>query len=102
MDDSVFENESRVQTRIQKAFEDLGLPKSAAYDIGFHMTDWFGDIQEMESVFGSSNDATDDEVIEFVMKFLAHVPNHLNAAHKLSGFGKLDDVFGVGIFEDDE
>jgi hypothetical protein len=29
------------------------------------------------------------------------VPHHVNAAAKLSGLGKVEDVFEVGIFEDD-
>ncbi len=44
---------------------------------------------------------SNEEIELFIYKFLAHVPNHLVAAKKLSGIGTTEDIFNVGIFEDD-
>jgi hypothetical protein len=66
------------------------------------MTDWLHNVREMEDIYADIENRSDDEIIAFVMTFLAHVPNHLNAAAKLSGVGSVNDVFQVGIFDEDE
>lgn len=96
------ENETKIQKRIQKAFEDAGYSESNSYDISFHMTDWLGDIEELQRVYSNIEDLSNDDILEFVYKFVAHVPNHLNAAMKLAGIGPVTDVFGANIFDDDE
>lgn len=102
MSETIFEKEIKIQQRISKAFEEFAENQTIAHDIGFHMTDWLGDIKDLLEVYSNIENLSDDEITGFVYKFLAHVPNHLNAAHKLTGLGKLDDVFNVGIFEDDD
>jgi hypothetical protein len=77
-------------------------PSSIAYDISFHMTDWLSDVKELLRVYSDIDNLSDDEIINFVYRFVAHVPNHLNAAMKLSGAGAVRDVFGVNIFEEDK
>lgn len=99
--DSILENEIKIQQRIQTAFEEMGETTSVAHDIAFHMTDWLSDIKDLQEVYSNIENLSTDEITAFVYKFLAHVPNHLNAAMKLSGIGKVEDVFNVGIFEDD-
>lgn len=73
-----------------------------AFDIGFHMTDWLSDIQKLEYVYLNIERLSSDEITRFVRQFVSHVPNHLNAAMKLSGMDSVTDVFEVGIFEDDD
>lgn len=80
----------------------MDLPNPVAQDIAFHMTDWLADLQDLQEIFSNIENVTNDELTDFLYRFLAHVPNHLNAAAKLSGIGKVKDVFNVGIFEDDK
>ena len=101
MTNSLVENEFNIRQRIQTAFEEIEETSSVAHDIAFHMTDWLSDIKELQAIYSKIENVPNDEIISFIYKFLAHVPNHLNAAMKLSGIGKVADVFQVGIFEDD-
>lgn len=101
MKNSIFENEIKIQKRIQTAFEEIEETKAFAHDIAFHMTDWISDINDLQEIYSNIEMVSNDEITGFVYKFLAHVPNHLNAAMKLSGIGKVEDVFGVNLFEDD-
>ncbi len=101
MNHSIVENEIKIQQRIKSAFEESSEMRGAAQDIAFHMTDWLSDIKDLQDIYSNIENVTNDEITSFVYKFLAHVPNHLNAAMKLSGIGKVEDVFQVGIFEDD-
>ncbi|MDQ3798610.1 MAG: hypothetical protein M3384_04100 [Acidobacteriota bacterium] len=75
--------------------------RAVSHDIAFHMTDWIADVKDLLETYSNIQNLSDDEITEFVYKFLAHVPNHLNAAMKLSGIGKIEDVFNANIFEDD-
>jgi hypothetical protein len=70
-------------------------------ELAFHLTDWVSDIEDLIKTYSNIDNLSNDEITSFFYKFLAHVPNHLNAATKLSGIGKIEDVFRVGIFEDD-
>jgi hypothetical protein len=44
---------------------------------------------------------TNDQVFDIVLRFLAHVPNHVAAAKKLAGLGPIEDIFGVGVLVED-
>ena len=93
MINSVFENEAKIQERIQTAFKEIEETQSVANDIAFHMMDWLSDLKDLQDIYSNIENVTNDEITHFVYKFLAHVPNHLNAAKKLSGMGKIEDVF---------
>jgi hypothetical protein len=93
--------ENKIRQKIQLAFEELLEKKSVSQDIAFHLTDWISDLRDLIETYSKIDNLSNDEITSFVYKFLAHVPNHLNAAYKLSGFGKVEDVFQVGIFEDE-
>ena len=93
---------THIANRIQRAFEAIGEEEAVARDIGFHMTDWLQDAVELLDTYEKIDSLSDEEITGFLYKFLGHVPNHLNAAAKLSGMGKVEDVFKIGIFEDDE
>lgn len=101
MSNSIFDREKDIQSRIKKAFESSAIPDETAFDISFHMTDWFGDLRGMQELFANIDEVSDDEIKGFIIAFLAHVPNHLNAAKKLVGLGPVEDVFRVGILEED-
>jgi hypothetical protein len=96
----IWEKETYIQKRIAAAFGD-NFEEKTAHDIAFHMTDWLSDIKGLEDIYSNVDSLTNEEIRSFVCGFLAHVPNHLNAAAKLSGVGKVEDVFEVGIFDDD-
>jgi hypothetical protein len=93
--------EEKIRRRIQSAFEEMEETKPVARDIAFHLTDWLSDIEDLIKTYSNIDNLSNDEITSFVYKFLSHVPNHLNAATKLSGIGKIEDVFQAGIFEDD-
>ncbi len=100
MNKEIVFDEKRIQQRIQTAFEEMDETKNSAYDISFHMTDWISDVNELVKVYSNIDKLDNDEITHFIYKFLAHVPNHLNAAMKLSGMGKVEDIFNVGILEE--
>ncbi len=76
--------------------------KPNAAEIAFHLTDWLADLKELQDIYSNIDNVTNDELTVFFYQFLSHVPNHLNAAAKLGGLGKIQDVFQSGIFEDDD
>lgn len=96
------EKETAIQKRIQKAFEESGYSEKDSDDISFHMTDWLQDIDDLQRVYSNIDKLSNNEITSFIYKFVAHVPNHLNAAMKLTGIGPVADVFETNIFEDEE
>ena len=96
------QNRKLVKERIAKALVDLEISKEIADDIAFHMTDWKENLLQIIQLHESPTLLSDDQVQNIVLDFLAHVPNHLAAAKKLSGSGPIEDVFSVGVFEEDE
>lgn len=93
------EKETLIRQKLEGVFNELGREK--ARDIAFHMTDWLSDLEEIHQMFSRIDEVNHSEVETFIYRFLAHVPNHLVAAKKLSGMGSTNDIFNVGIFEDD-
>lgn len=53
------------------------------------MTDWVHDVDDLISLYDSPDGFTNDQVVDIVLRFLAHVPNHVAAAKKLVGLGPL-------------
>lgn len=102
MSDSNFENEIKIQQRIRIAFQEKGATSSVALDIAFHIMDQLPDVEDLPGIYSNTENLSNDEITGFVYKFLAHVPNHLNAAMKLSGIGKVENVFNVNISEDED
>lgn len=97
------ERETVIRERISHVFQnEFEMSRETADDIGFHMTDWLGDVEELLNIYSHINEKSDEEISAFVLRFVAHVPNHLNAAMKLTGIGPVTDVFKVGIFDEDE
>ena len=102
-DMSLREREKVIRERISNVFQnEFEMPRETADGIGFHMTDWLGDVEELLNIYSHINETSDEDISAFVLRFLAHVPNHLNAAMKLAGLGPVTDVFEVGIFKEDE
>ena len=88
--------------RVTRALVSLGVPKAKARDAAFHMSDWKADLDEWAAVWEDPEAFDDEKLTEIVYGFLIHVPNHVNAAKKLLELGPVEDVFGVGVLEDDE
>lgn len=94
MGNSLIHRESIIRERIESAFiEESEKPERVASDIGFHMTDWIDDLQLIQEFYSNIERASNEEIVSFIYRFLIHVPNHLNAAMKLSGIGKVEDIF---------
>lgn len=95
------ESRDRVKERIAAAFA-LDLDSRVAEDIAFHMTDWKKNLEEFTELYNQVEQLSDEQIRKFVIRFLAHVPNHVAAAKKLIGLGPIEDVFKVGVLEEDE
>lgn len=94
-------NTRKLSSKIADAFAASMVSREAAKDIGFHMTDWDHNVDDLISLYENPENFTNDQIVEIVLRFLAHVPNHVAAAKKLSGLGPIEDVFEVGVlFED--
>ena len=91
----------RIRKKIIIAFLASGLDEAVAIDIAFHMTDWKEDLDELTRLYEMEKPSA-DKICSTIIKFLAHVPNHLAAAKKLSGLGPIEDIFNVKVFEEDE
>ena|ERR1700742_146227 len=91
-----------VRERITAAFLHSGLAENAAQQIAFHMTDWEEDLEQIQRMYSQVHEISDDELRELIISFLTHVPNHVAAAKKLIGLGPIEDIFEVGVLEEDE
>lgn len=96
------ERSKLVKTRIAEAFAEFELKPGVSEDIAFHMTDWEEDLFAFVHLYESAERLSNDEIRKVIIKFLAHVPNHVAAAKKLAGVGPIEDIFEVGVLLDDE
>jgi hypothetical protein len=95
-------NTEKLKDRIAQAFaSSMGEPEIAR-DVAFHMTDWDYNVDDLIKLYEQPEAFSDDEILNIVIQFLVHVPNHVAAAKKLAGLGPIEDVFEVGVFEEDE
>ena len=88
--------------RIATAFQRIGLEPMVANDIAFHMTDLEDDLNQILKLYQESEQLKDEEIRRIIIKFLAHVPNHVAAAKKLAGLGPIEDIFNVGVLVEDD
>ena len=95
-------NIEKVKDRIVQAFTSLVDDPEVARDIAFHFTDWDHDLGDLIRLYEQPEAFSDDEIQSIVIRFLAHVPNHLAAAKKLVGLGPIEDLFKVGVLDEDE
>ena len=94
-------NAEKLRDRIAQAFtESMGEPEVAG-EIAFHITDWAENVDDLVRLYDQAESLSDEEIRRIVIQLLAHVPNHVAAAHKLIGMGPIRDAFGVGIHEED-
>ena len=94
-------NVEKLRDRIAKAFTDsMGQPE-AAREVAFHVTDWAENVDDLVRVYEQAESMSDEEIRKIIIQLLAHVPNHLAAAKKLIGLGPIEDVFSVGVHEED-
>lgn len=87
--------------RLEAAFIAGEVEQAIAWDIAFHLTDWADDLNEIIRLYEQAQPLTDDEIRAIIYPILAHMPNHLAAAKKLSGMGPIDDIFALGVCEED-
>ena len=93
----------QLRDRIVRIFIDsMEAKPKVARDIAFHMTDWDHNLEDMVKLYEHQESLSDDEIIAIIIQFLAHVPEHVAAAKKLAGIGRLTDIFEVGVLEEDE
>jgi hypothetical protein len=88
--------------RVTRALVSSGVEESKAQEVAFHMADWKTDLDEWAGVWEDPERFNDEELTDIIYGFLVHVPNHVVAAKKLLELGPIEDVFGVGIFEEDD
>jgi hypothetical protein len=95
-------NKEILRARIAKAFATSMDLSEVAEDIAFHMTDWDHNVDDLIRLYEQPESFSNDEIVHLLMKFLAHVPNHVAAAKKLAGLGPIEDVFEVGVLQEDK
>ena len=95
-------NGSAIRKRLIDALvssgDDYGSEKDLK-DIAFHMTDWLTDLKEWVELCQNPSALSDDEVLDVLIGFLVHVPNHIAAASKLAIDTPVRDIFSVGAVE---
>jgi hypothetical protein len=92
-----------VRKRIAEALSSsLGMEMAEADEVAFHLIDWKRDLDELVKIYEKADELGDEYIQEIVIKFLAHVPNHVAAAKKLVGLGPIEDVFNVGVLKEDD
>lgn len=94
--------EEFLKNRIAEAFAANELESHVVNDIAFHMTDWKKDLDRLVNLYNNIESSNDSEIQEVIIRFLAHAPNHIAAAKKLAGLGPIEDVFEVGVLQEDD
>ena len=90
----------QLRDRIAKIFTDsMEETPEVARDIAFHMTDWDHNLEDIVRLYEQQEKLSDDEIIDIIIQFLAHVPEHVAAAKKLAGVGPITDIFEVGLLQ---
>ncbi len=90
----------QIRNRLVTVLADT-LDEAIAGEIAFHLTDWKEDLESLVQIYEKEESLSDEQVSKIIYMFLAHVPNHLAAAKKLIGLGPIEDVFSVGVTEED-
>src|SRR5688500_844078 len=88
--------------RVTRALVAGDIPAAQARDAAVHMSDWKADMDKWSADWANPDGFDDEELRRVIYGFLIHCPNHINAAAKLLGRGPVEDLVGVGIFEEDE
>ena len=92
-----------IRDRIQRALDSSpNFTTAQAREIGFHMLDWSEDLSELVDLFFDPEGHTDSEVLDALMGFLIHAPNHIAAAAKLMTGVPVADIFEVGAVKEEE
>ena len=92
----------QISERVAAALISSGLEEGRATEVAFHMADWVDDLERLRELWHNLDGVSDEKLRVAIYQFLAHVPNHLAAAKKLSGLGAIEDTFNVGVLTEDE
>ena|ERR1700687_230127 len=92
----------KLKNRIVQAFTSSLHDPEVAREMAFHLTDWDHNLDDLIRLYEQPEAFSDDQIQSIVIQFLAHVPNHVAAAKKLAGIGPIEDIFKVGVLEEDE
>jgi hypothetical protein len=92
----------KLRERIAQAFAASTGEQEIADEIAFHVTDWAENVDDLIRLYEQAETLSEEEIRKIILQFLSHVPNHVAAAKKLVGMGPIEDVFGVGVHEEDE
>jgi hypothetical protein len=95
-------NTGKLRDRIAEAFTPFVHSQEVARDIAFHLTDWDHNVDDLIKLYEQPEAFSDDDIQSIIIQFLAHVPNHVAAAKKLAGIGPIEDIFKVGVLEEDD
>ena len=96
------DNTQRVVDRIVAALAETDISEDRAREIAFHLTDWDNNLEDLVKLYDPSQELNNGEVIRIIVEFLVHVPNHVAAAMKLFGLGPIEDLFEVGVLQEDD
>jgi len=90
-----------IESTIASALEADEIPEGKRQDIAFHMADWLGDLEAWHSFCREPGALDAEQLSQLLIRFLNHVPNHVVAAKKLYLGEPTEDIFGIGVFEED-
>jgi hypothetical protein len=91
-----------------KLILEKALKKSKTYsqeecqDIVFHMTDWIDDLVELFKLYMNPDKYKNKKVVDILVDFLVHVPNHVAAASKLLLDQSISDTWNLGVADEDK
>ena len=83
-----------LRARLEEAL--LAAEYSRNREIAFHMTDWLSELEALVELYGDPAQYDNKKIVQVLMDFLVHVPNHVAAASKLMLDIPVQDVFEVG------
>lgn len=92
----------KIREALGVALKEFDMQPSQTSDAVFHMTDWLDDLEEWTMFCEKPEALLVDQVLEILMRFLVHVPNHVAAASKLITGIPVTDIFEIGATEESE
>ena len=92
----IFKSREQVNMKLTGVLAALVDNEAVAKEIAFHITDWKENLVDLVEIYDLEERLSNEQIEQIIIRFLAHVPNHVAAAKKLIGLGPVEDVFDVG------
>lgn len=93
-------NQKELINEISVILQKHDIKKKVADDIGFHITDWYDNLEELHLCIKDIKSYDSEKVYQIITDFLIHAPSHIAAASKLMTGDPVTDVFEVGAVKE--